>query len=250
MRKIGLQLYSIQQEAEKNLLGTLEKVKEIGYDSVQFAGLFGISAKDVKKILNENVLTVAGAHIPLQQFSGDAFKKQMEDQLILENDLMIMPYLTEDQRKSIDDYKRVAEVLNEAGFRSKEYGIRVAYHNHDFEFYELDGKMPFDLLYQETDPDLVKMELDTYWAKYAGYEPEELLNKYRFRCVSLHLKDMVEKNGQKQSTIAGTGMLDIGSFLRLADEQKVDYCVIEQEHFEGDLLSEVEKGVQNVKALL
>ncbi|MDM5317483.1 sugar phosphate isomerase/epimerase [Fictibacillus sp. b24] len=250
MRKIGLQLYSIQSEAEKNLLDTLSKVKMMGYDSVQFAGLFGISSKEVKKVLDANDLTVAGAHIPLEQFSGDAFKKQMEDQLVLGNDLMIMPYLTEEQRQSIDDYKRVAEVLNEAGYRSKEYGIRVAYHNHDFEFYELDGKLPFDVIYRETDPELVKMELDTYWAKYAGYEPEELLNTYRFRCVSFHLKDMVEKNGQKQSTIAGTGKLDLSHFLKLADEQKVDYCVIEQEHFEGDLLAEVEKGVQNVKALL
>lgn len=250
MRKIGLQLYSIQSEAEKNLLDTLAKVKTMGYDSVQFAGLFGISAKEVKKVLDANDLTVAGAHIPLDQFSGDAFKKQMEDQLILENDLMIMPYLTDEQRQSIDDYKRVAEVLNEAGYRSKEYGIRVAYHNHDFEFYELDGKLPFDVIYRETDPELVKMELDTYWAKYAGYEPEELLNTYRFRCVSFHLKDMTEKNGEKQSTIAGTGILDLSRFLKLADEQKVEYCVVEQEHFEGDLLAEVEKGVQNVKALL
>jgi sugar phosphate isomerase/epimerase len=250
MRKIGLQLYSVHSEAEKNLLGILEKVKAMGYDSVQFAGLFGISAKDVKKVLVGNELTVAGAHIPLEQFSGDALKKQIENQLILENDLMIMPYLTEEQRKSIDDYKRVADVLNEAGFRSKEYGIRVAYHNHDFEFYELDGKLPFDIIYLESDPDLVKMELDTYWAKYAGYEPAELLKTYRFRCASLHLKDMREKNGEKQTTIAGAGQLDLSDFLQLADEHKVDYCVIEQEHFEDDPLKEVEKGVRNVKALL
>lgn len=250
MRKIGLQLYSIQSEAVKNLLDTLSKVKTMGYDSVQFAGLFGISPKEVKKVLDANDLTVAGAHIPLQQFSGEAFKKQMEDQLVLGNDLMIMPYLTDEQRQSIDDYKRVAEVLNEAGYRSKEFGIRVAYHNHDFEFYEVDGKLPFDVIYRETDPELVKMELDTYWAKFAGYEPEELLNTYLKRCVSLHLKDMTDKNGQRQSTIAGTGKLDLKGFLKLADEQKVDYCVIEQEHFEGNVLAEVEKGVQNVKALL
>lgn len=250
MRKIGLQLYSIQSDAEKDLLGTLEKVKDMGYDSVQFAGLFGIPAKEVKKVLDSTGLTVAGAHIPLDRFSGEAFKRQMEEQLLLENDLMIMPYLTEEQRKSVDDYKRVVETLNEAGFRSKEYGIRVAYHNHDFEFYELDGKLPFDVIYRETDPELVKMELDTYWAKYAGFEPAELLNTYKYRCVSLHLKDMTKKDDQKVSTIAGSGILDIKEFLNLADENKVDYCVIEQEYFEGNPLTEVENGVQNVKALL
>jgi sugar phosphate isomerase/epimerase len=250
MRKIGLQLYSIHSEAEKNLLDTLENVKKMGYDSVQFAGLFGISAKEVKKVLDSTELTVAGAHIPLEQFSGEAFKRQMEAQLVLENDLMIMPYLTEEQRKSVDDYKRVAETLNEAGIRSKEYDIRVAYHNHDFEFYEIDGKLPFDVIYGETDPELVKMELDTYWAKYAGFEPEKLLKTYKHRCVSMHLKDMTEKEGQKQSTIAGTGKLDMRGFLNLADEHKVDYCVIEQEHFEGNPLVEVEKGLHHVKALL
>lgn len=250
MRKIGLQLYSIYLEAEKDMLGTLKKVKDMGYDSVQFAGLFGVAAKEVKKVLYSTGLTVAGAHIPLDRFSGEAFKRHMEEQMVLGNDLMIMPYLTEEQRKSIDDYKRVAETLNEAGFRGKEYGLRIAYHNHDFEFYELDGKIPFDVIYQETDSELVKMELDTYWAKFADFEPEDLLNKYKYRCVSLHLKDMTTKDDNKVSTIAGSGMLDMRGFLRLADEQKVDYCVVEQEYFEGNPLAEVEKGVQNIKALL
>jgi sugar phosphate isomerase/epimerase len=250
MRKIGLQLYSIHSEAEKDMLGTLEKVKDMGYDSVQFAGLFGVAAKEVKKVLDSTGLTVAGSHIPLDRFSGEAFKRHMEEQMVLGNDLMIMPYLTEEQRKSIDDYKRVAETLNEAGFRGKEYGLRMAYHNHDFEFYELDGKIPFDVIYQETDSLLVKMELDTFWAKFADFEPEDLLNKYKYRCVSLHLKDMTTKDDNKVSTIAGSGMLDMRGFLRLADEQKVDYCVVEQEHFEGNPLAEVEKGVQNIKALL
>ncbi|MBY6037711.1 sugar phosphate isomerase/epimerase [Fictibacillus nanhaiensis] len=250
MRKIGLQLYSIQSEAEKDLLGTLETVKSMGYDSVQFAGLFGIAAKEVKEVLDSTGLTVAGAHIPLDRFSGEAYKRQMEDQLLLGNDLMIMPYLTEEQRKSIDDYKRVAETLNEAGLRAKEYGIRVAYHNHDFEFYEMDGEMPFDVVYRETDPELVKMELDTYWAKFAGFEPEELLRTYNRRCVSFHLKDMVKKGNEKTSTIAGKGILDLKGFIQLADEQQVDYCVIEQEHFQGNPLKEVEQGVQNIKALL
>jgi sugar phosphate isomerase/epimerase len=250
MRKIGLQLYSIHSEAEKNFLDTLVNVRNMGYDSVQFAGLFGISAKEVKKVLDSTGLTAAGAHVPFDQFSGEAFKRQMEDQLILGNDLMIMPYLTEEQRKSLDDYKRVADILNEAGFRSKEFGIKVAYHNHDFEFYKIDNKMPFDLIYTETDPELVKMELDTYWAKYGGYEPSELLNTYKNRCVSFHIKDMKQIGEEKSTTIAGEGVLDIKGFLNLAEEQKVDYLVIEQEHFEGSPLLEVEKGVQNVKALL
>ncbi|OOE12771.1 sugar phosphate isomerase/epimerase family protein [Fictibacillus arsenicus] len=250
MRKIGLQLYSIQSEAEKDLLGTLGKVSDMGYDSVQFAGLFGISAKEVKKVLDSTGLTVAGAHIPLDRFSGEALKIHMDEQIVLGNDLMIMPYLTEEQRQSIDDYKRVAETLNEAAFRSKEYGIRVAYHNHDFEFYKLEGRIPFDVVFQETDPELVKMELDTYWAKYAGFEPEELLKKYKYRCVSLHLKDMATKDDKKVSTVAGSGILDMKGFLKLADEEKINYCVIEQEYFEENPLLEVEKGVQNIKALL
>lgn len=94
------------------------------------------------------------------------------------------------------------------------------------------------------------MELDTYWAKYAGFEPEELLKKYKYRCVSLHLKDMTTKDDKKVSTIAGSGILDMRGFLELADEEKIDYCVIEQEYFEGNPLMEVEKGVLNIKALL
>jgi sugar phosphate isomerase/epimerase len=250
MRTIGLQLYSIHSEAEKNLLDTLENVRNMGYDSIQFAGLFGIAAKEVKKVLDSTGLTVAGAHVPFEQFSKDSFKRQMDDQLALGNNLMIMPYLTEEQRKSIDDYKRVADVLNEAGFRCKEFGIKVAYHNHDFEFYKLEDKMPFDVIYTETDSELVKMELDTYWAKYAGYEPADLLNAYKNRCVSFHIKDMKKKDDEKITTIAGEGILDIKGFLNLADEQKVEYVVIEQEHFEGNPLFEVEKGVQNVKSLL
>lgn len=245
MGKLGLQLYSIKEAAEKDFLGILEQVAKMGYEGVQFAGFFGHPAKEVKAKMDEVGLKAAGAHIAIEDLQGDL------DELInyhntIGNRLLICPWLAEDLRTTEDDYKRIAELFNSVGERLAKEGFVFGYHNHAFEFDLFDGKLGFDILYENTDPQFVKMELDCFWATAAGYDPVEIIEQYASRCVSLHIKDLKLVEGNPTSTELGTGKIDIAKLVKVGNEHKVDWFVVEQEDFIGD---PVESAAQNAKAL-
>ncbi|MFY0759510.1 sugar phosphate isomerase/epimerase family protein [Metabacillus dongyingensis] len=239
MTKKGLQLYTIRTLLEKDFLGTLKKVADLGYEGVQFADYFDTPADRLNQALKEYGLKAAGSHVSYDQITGDGLKQVISYNQEIGNDLIIMPYLTEEQRTGLDDYKRIAEELNKAGAVIKQEGMQLAYHNHDFEFHTFGEQTPFDVLLNETDAKLVKFELDCYWVSYAGLDPLALIKEQRERVVTLHIKDMKETNGEKQSTVIGTGQLDMKSLLNLGKELGLPWFIVEQEHFEGDLMEAV-----------
>lgn len=233
MGKLGLQLYSIKDAAQQDLLGVLEKVANMGYEGAQFAGFFDHAAKDVKVKMDEVGIKAAGAHIQIEEVQDDL------DQLLsyhdtIDNRLLICPYLPENMRTTEDDYKRTAELFNNVGEKVAKAGFSFGYHNHAFEFDLFNGKSGFELLYENTDPQLVKMELDCFWAAHAGNSPVDIIEKYADRCMSLHIKDLKLINGKPVSTEIGTGTLDIHQLIKAGREHKVDWFVVEQEDFIGD----------------
>ncbi|MGM0920179.1 MAG: sugar phosphate isomerase/epimerase family protein [Bacillota bacterium] len=250
MTRKGLQLYTIRTLLEKDFLGTLKKVADLGYEGVQFAGYFDTPADRLNQALKEYGLKAAGSHVPYEQITGDGLKQVISYNQEIGNDLIIMPYLAEEQRTGLDDYKRIAEELNKAGAVIKQEGMQLAYHNHDFEFHTFGGKTPFDVLLNETDARLVKFELDCYWVSYAGLDPLALIKEHRERVVTLHIKDMKETNGEKQSTVIGTGQLDMKSLLNLGKELELPWFIVEQEHFEGDLMEAVALNSKKMDELL
>lgn len=251
MKNMALQLYSLKEETAKDFLGTVSKVGEMGYGAIQFAGFFDTPAKELKKTLDENSLLVAGSHTPYDQLQGDNLKHTIEYNLEIGNNLLILPFLAEEMRKSVSDYQRVAEFLNEAGEKSKPYNVQIGYHNHDFEFYELEkGQRGFELIFDNTNPELVKVELDCYWAQYAGDNPEDLIRKYQDRILSLHIKDIKNQNGEKFSTVIGTGELDIKGLVEVGKQSGVKWFTVEQERFEGDALQEIALNAKNFKEIL
>lgn len=159
---VALQLYSVRDELEADFEGTIAKVKEFGYDGVEFAGLYGKSAEQVKKILADAGLTPVSAHVPLDELLSDtqavvATYKEIGCKYIA------VPYLPEDRRpgtegfdRTIEDIKKIADVCNEQG-------IQLLYHNHDFEFKKLDGKYALDILYSDVTADRLQTEIDTCW---------------------------------------------------------------------------------------
>lgn len=249
MGKMGLQLYSVKEAAESNLLQTIEIVAEMGYQGVQFAGFFNHAAEEVKSKMNESGITPAGAHVPIT-----AFQKHLDDTLRfhdkIENNLLICPYLPEEMRQTADDYKRTAELFNQIGKQVKEAGFLFGYHNHNFEFTAFDGKTGFDILYENTDPEWVKMELDCFWASNAGYDPLEIIRKYSNRCVSLHIKDMKEDGEKKISTEIGTGSLSFEPLIQAGNENSVDWLVVEQEDFTKDPLASATENARELKKIV
>lgn len=250
MGKIALQLYSVREAAEKDFLGTVRRVADMGYDGIQFAGFFDTPANELKNVLNEKGIKVAGSHIQFNAFNGDQLKETLEYNNEIGNNLLICPALPQELRQTGDDYKKVAEQLSEIGQACKEQGFTFAYHNHAFEFDAFDGETGFDLLFGHSDPENVKVELDCYWATYANLDPRTIIEKYGDRVVSLHIKDMVEENGEKRSIEIGSGVLDIDGLLKVGNQFDVQWFVVEQEKFDGDPMDSSKVNIDNLKSLV
>lgn len=248
MGSIGLQLYSVREAAALDFLGTVRKVAAMGYDGVQFAGFFDASAREVKELLDDTGIRAAGSHTGVDLLTGDKLKESILYNQEIDNDLLICPFLPEEKRNSVDAYKRTAEQLNKIGRTCKESGMRFAYHNHNFEFNKFGDVTGFDLLFSQTEADLVKMELDCFWANYAGYQAEQIIEKYGERIVSLHMKDMTSSNGKKRSVEIGEGTLDIAGLLKTAEG--VEWLVVEQEDFDRDPLESAKINHDNLRGIL
>ncbi|WP_318615695.1 sugar phosphate isomerase/epimerase [Sporosarcina sp. YIM B06819] len=245
MGNLGLQLYSIKEAAEQNLLGVLEKVAHFGYEGVQFAGFFGHSATEVKEKMDTVGIQAAGAHVQIEELQND-LDGLLDYHDTIGNRLLICPYLPENMRTTADDYKRTAELFSQVGETVAAAGFSFGYHNHAFEFEQFDGKSGFELLFDNTDPKHVKMELDCFWAAYAGLDPATIIKNYADRCVSLHIKDLKRVDEKPVSTELGTGTLDIAQLITAGRTHHVDWFVVEQEDFTGD---PVESAAQNAKEL-
>lgn len=188
VERIGLQLYTLRNEMSEDFAGTLARVAELGFKEMEFAGYMGNSAADVRSMLDANGLTSPAAHIQLLAIR-DNLEREIETAQTIGQKYIVVPILPPNER-TIADYHRHAEALNRAGEACKAAGLKMGYHNHDFEFATVQGQRPYDILVEETDPDLVAMELDLFWITKAGVDPAEYINKYPGRFTMLHVKDM------------------------------------------------------------
>jgi len=249
MGNIGLQFWSIKEAAGEDLLGTIEKVAKMGYSGAQFAGFGDHTAEEVKAKLDEVGMKAAGAHVQL-----DLLENQLEETLkfheTIENNLIIIPFLEEERRKSKEDYEKVAEILKDLGEKLHARGFTLAYHNHDFEFDVFDGKTGFEIIFENTDPNHLKMELDCYWVTYAGHDPLEVIEKYADRVVSLHIKDQKADTDGPNSIELGTGILPLADYVAKGKEVDAKWFVVEQEHFTKDPLQSATENVKVLKELV
>lgn len=164
LSSIGVQLYTVRAEMAKDFEGSLEKIAAIGYKEVEFAGYYDKSPKDILAVLDRYGLAAPAAHASLADIQTK-LDQTIDTAKAVGHRFLICPYLLDKERGTLDDYKRHAETFNRAGEACRKAGIQFGYHNHDFEFEAKDGKLPYDLLLEETDKDLVKMELDLYWIR-------------------------------------------------------------------------------------
>ncbi|WP_077328965.1 sugar phosphate isomerase/epimerase family protein [Virgibacillus siamensis] len=247
---IGLQLFSVREKTEKDLIGTIRQLAGYGYDSLQFAGFFQTPADKLKSVLDEENVKIAGVHVGLHQLQDERLEQTLRYNETIGNDLLICPLLPGEMRETGDDYKRTAEVLNKVGQTCKDAGFTFGYHNHYWEFDQFDGNTGFNLLFENTDPELVKMELDCYWAEYAGFEPVDIIKKYSDRCISLHLKDMAVEGKRKESTEIGSGVLDLNQHIQAGKQHGVKWFLIEQENYKRDPMDVAKSNLINLRAQL
>lgn len=243
---IGLQLWSVKDEMEKDFKGTLKKVSEIGFDGVEFAGYGGLSSSELKNILVSLNLKACGSHVSLTELTED-IDAVIKYSLEIGNKYIICPYAEFTSKQDVLD---LAAKLNVIGQKCKESGLICGYHNHAHEFKEFDGEYALDLLYSETDADLVKAEIDAYWVEHAGVNVVDYIKKHSGRCQLIHIKDMQIIGDKRESTEVGNGIMNFSSIICEAEKHGATWLIIEQEYFTRPSLESVEIGYNNLKNLV
>lgn len=204
---VGLQLYTVRDEMKRDFEGTLKRVASIGYREVEFAGLFDHSPQSVRAALDSNGLAGVSSHVDFKSL-GEPWPKVLEGANTIGQKYIVCPWIDEEIRREPGGWKRAAETFNRAGAASKKAGIQFGYHNHTFEFQpekSLGGKMPYDFLLAETDPQLVIMEMDLCWITEGGQDPLSYFDRYPGRFPLVHVKDMTKNH---HMTEVGSGAID------------------------------------------
>jgi sugar phosphate isomerase/epimerase len=248
-KNIGIQLYSVRDEMKKDPLETLKKVAEMDYKNVEHANyvngkFYGYEPKEFRKVLDDLGLAMPSGHTVMggQHWDAakndftDVWKKTVEDAALLGQKYVVSPWLDVSLRKNFDDCKRFMEVFNKSGELCKKSGMKFGYHNHDFEFsLRLTSVKVYDIILQNTDPNLVVQQLDIGNMYNGGGRAVELLKQYPGRFELMHVKDEIK--GEKEnyeSTILGTGIIGVADVLKLAAKSGgTTQYIIEQESYQS-----------------
>ncbi len=249
--KIALQLYTVRTESAKDFAGTLRQVADIGYPAVELAGYGGLSASEVRSILDDCGLQAPSAHIPLAMIES-RLEDALADVATIGCNYVVVPFLPP-ERRDHDQVQAVAALLNLAGGATKQAGMVLAYHNHNFEYQPLeggrDGETMFDYLLSNTDPELVAFELDVFWTKVAGVDPVTELSRLSGRVPLLHLKDYTGETSAESAAPVGAGSLNWPLIINAANDAGVEWGIIEQD-YPKDPLGDIATGLNNARRLL
>lgn len=257
----GLQLYTLRSELKQGTAKeVLAKVAAAGYKEVETYGFdpkngfWGLSAKEFKAALKDNGLTSPSGHYGADKFiakggTKDDIMPYIEGAAETGQKYFTVPYLGAPLRTSADDYKHVAAKLNEASQLCKSMNLKLAYHNHDFEFAQQGGTTGYDILLKETSADDVEMELDIYWAVFAGLEPQKLFAEYPGRFSMWHVKDMSKSNRSHNDEV-GTGSIDYKAIFAHASQAGLQHYFVEQEtNYMPDIYDSIKTSADYLKSI-
>ena len=244
---IGLQLYTVRQELAKDFESTLAKVAAIGYRDVEFAGYFNRTPSRVKQTLKNAGLNATSTHVSRQAIAHD-LQRAIESAKVIGHRYLVLGYLETEERKSLDDYKKLADLLNQAGEDCRKAKLQLAYHNHDFEFAAIGHQVPYDLLLRSTDRELVKMELDLYWITKAMRRPEDYFAQYPGRFELLHVKDM-DHTPKRSFTELGKGTIDFKRVLQQSGQAGVKHHFVEQDEISGSRFESIKTSYEYLRKM-
>jgi sugar phosphate isomerase/epimerase len=244
--QISLQLYTVREETARDMPATLRRISEIGYPAVEFAGFGGLSAEDLRNILDDLGLRASGAHVPFDSWETDP-EAVITEMHTLDCAHAILPMAPPEYRGDEAELAKLAGSLNRWGELCRQSNVTFSYHNHDFEFAPLGGTTMWDVLVGETDPEIVRLELDLYWIKYGGADPETVLRDVGERVSLIHLKDMAPDDTRSDLPV-GDGTMPWSGLLEAADAAGVEWYVAEQDN-PADALEDVRTSLQHLMEL-
>ncbi len=247
---VGIQLYTLKDVMDKDPKGVLTKLASYGYKEIEtysYANgkLFGLTIPEFHATVKGLGMRVVSGHYGMDILRGD-FERAVADAKSMGQKYVVVAWLEEEDRTKI---KSVCEEINKAGEVCKKYGIRMGYHNHDFEFKEEDGVLQYDTMLAELDPKLVSMEMDLYWVVRAGYDPIKYFEKYPGRFEQWHVKDM-DKADPSRNTEVGTGSIDFKAIFAKAQLSGMKHFYIEQEYFTMPSTDSAKIGIENLKKII
>jgi sugar phosphate isomerase/epimerase len=240
---IGLQLYSIRDAMDADVPGSLKKVADLGYRYLELASysdgkFYGYKPEEFKKMVDDLGMEILSSHTQVEAagITLDNAKIMADAHVILGVKYCIQPWVEEVDR-NIESYKKMIGDWNKVGEIMKGVGIQFGYHNHNFEFANIDGIVPYyDIFLPEMDPDLITMEIDLYWVTKAGQDPVEMFNKYPGRFQLFHMKDMYTETAPYFEVIkddiapVGAGLIDFKRILAAGKEAGMKYMFVEDDN--------------------
>jgi len=259
--KVGIQLYSLRDELAKDMDATFKKVKEMGYDYVEFAGFYDKSADEIKELLDKHGLTAVSMHQSLDPYFSEGAEDFIKFVKALGIKYSAVPWMDKAVFHDEVRYAEFVEKMKTAGKLLKDNGIALCYHNHDFEYETVNGEYILDRLYNDVDEELLMTELDLCWVKYGGEDPVKYVNKYAKRSGIVHFKDfyakqmgggpvyaLIDENGNEIKTEKpskedngfkfmplGMGVQDFGPILDAVKESDIEYVIYEKDQwYDGD----------------
>jgi sugar phosphate isomerase/epimerase len=244
--QIALQMYTVREAAQQDMLGTLRRVGAMGYPAVEFAGYGGVPTAEIRALLDSLGMQTAGVHVPLADLQNKP-EQVFADLHTLGCTYAVVPWVSEEYRGSDAAVQQLAGILNDLGARCHAAGLQLGYHNHNFEFAAGEGPTMWERLTAATDPRLVALELDLYWAAFAGADPLALIAQYAPRLALLHVKDMAA-DATRADTPVGTGTLPWPEILAAGDAAGVSWYIVEQDHPQ-DVMADVEQSLRNLEQL-
>jgi sugar phosphate isomerase/epimerase len=237
---VGLQLYSLRDQLPKDVAGNIARVAAAGYKEVETYGyskqhgFWGMDAKAFSDLLKDNGLKTPSGHFGMNQYFVEGKTDDLEAYIDAANitgmEYVIIPSINGEVLKSADQFKMVAAKMNKAAEICKKAGLKLGYHNHNFEWKPVDGTTFYDVLLKETDPALVHMEMDIYWVVRAGQDAVKLFEQHPGRFALCHLKDM-DKVKPELNTEVGKGSIDFKAILSKAKLAGLKHFIVEQENF-------------------
>lgn len=227
LARVGLQLYSVRDLMKADLPGTLAKVASVGYKEVEFAGYFGRTPSEIRELLRQNGLTSPSTHLSFDSLTT-GWQKQLDDAKTAGHEWVTIAYIAEEKRKTLDDWKRHAELFNRAAAQAKSAGLRFAYHNHNFEITPLEGTRPLDLLLTSTDPKLVDFEMDLYWVVFGGGNPVDFFSRYPGRFPLVHVKDSAGPPDNKMADV-GSGTINFRQIFAQSERAGIKHYFVEHD---------------------
>lgn len=234
----ALQLYTVRDYLEKDIQGTLHKVKQAGYDNVEVAGNAGLTNAEFKKLLDTAELDAVSVHTSYEEITGNV-SATIETAKVFGVEFVAIAGIDGQLTPDKAGWAACGKALDQGGAKLREAGVRLCYHNHAHEFEPINGEYPLDILFGAAAPENLGGEIDVFWVRFAGLDPAEVIAKHSGRCPLIHVKDMRDEESRAFAEV-GSGILDWPGIFRACETAGARWYIVEQDTCEEDSLKSAE----------